>query len=234
MSSDNRTDAAQHLEPALDSATQVVSRVQAAARWKRKRTLHSRAERKIFHKTHALREALDTMPEEGFSPDVTSTTRLCSQLLAGVLRLGKAHVTQAWPHAGDWPPPPPDLARPQVPVWATGKDEGDSPSTTAPEEAQPSKPPVSTPPTMCLHLPPPQSAAMGQQLGLTPPVSSFRALQLHACLGHPDGDGPMVALTLPPCERSLVQLVRRVASQLHLSAASVRQLIKLPDVLLTV
>ena len=70
------------MEVGLDSATQVVSRVQAAARWKRKRTLHSRAERKIFRKTHALREALDTMPEEGFSPDVTSTTQLCSQLLA--------------------------------------------------------------------------------------------------------------------------------------------------------
>ena len=207
------------MELAVDSTTQIVARVQAAARWKRKRTLHSRAERKIFHKTHALREALDAMPEEGFSPDVTSTTRLCPQLLAGVLRLGKAHVTQAWPHAGDWPPPPPGTPRPQVPLWAAGKDEGDSPSAAAPEEARPSRPPASTPPTMCLHLPPPQSAVRGEHLSLTPPPKSFRALKLRACLGHADGDGPMVAVTLPPCERSLVQLVRRVAEQLHLSAA---------------
>ena len=207
------------MELAVDSTTQIVARVQAAARWKRKRTLHSRAERKIFHKTHALREALDAMPEEGFSPDVTSTTRLCPQLLAGVLRLGKAHVTQAWPHAGDWPPPPPGLPRPQVPLWAAGKDEGDSPSAAAPEEARPSRPPASTPPTMCLHLPPPQSAVRGEHLSLTPPPESFRALKLRACLGHADGKGPMVAVTLPPCERSLVQLVRRVAEQLHLSAA---------------
>jgi len=72
---------------------------------------------------------------------------------------------------------------------------------------------------MCLHLPPPQSAVRGEHLSLTPPPESFRALKLRACLGHADGDGPMVAVTLPPCERSLVQLVRRVAEQLHLSAA---------------
>ena len=81
---DERIAAIDDIEPAPMDTDSIVARVQAAARWKRKGTLQSRAERTIAHKTHALRQALDAMPEgEDFAPDVTSTKRLCTQLLGG-------------------------------------------------------------------------------------------------------------------------------------------------------
>ena len=59
---------ASHAEP--EPVAGVIDRVQAAARWKRQRTLENKAARRIAHKTHALRQALDSLPEDGYSPEL--------------------------------------------------------------------------------------------------------------------------------------------------------------------
>ena len=96
----------------------MIERIQVAARWKRQRTLENAVAKKIAHRHTALKQALDSLPEDGYSPELAlSTARVSSEILDGTLRLGKAHVLQSWPQAGEWPIPPAD-PKGYKPIWA--------------------------------------------------------------------------------------------------------------------
>ena len=212
-------------EPQRGVDTDMIDRIQATARWKRQRTLENAVAKKIAHRHQALRQALDSLPKEGYSPELAlSTARVSSEILDGTLRLGKAHVTQAWPQAGDWPIPPADPTG-HTPIWAAEMARAEA------EEAPPPLVPQASwaPPLMCLYLPPPLEAATLQQMSHAPPPSYFESRKLRCRLG---SGGRMVPTTLPPCARTMPELVRCVAAQLCIAAADVKQLVKLPGTLL--